>query len=285
MKKNVEIDFSEIKPIKYPPVKYTFDNENFVRFPNYLIKTDTNETFGIHRVILTVYFLIDWNSCSFEDKSYLLISDVFEAHNLKMTRHKPTIFYEIIKCLVFLSQSNMIEIISDFDIDKLSYTTPIIMRIFRDNFDATKKFTKLTYREFNFIITNKHKANKENLLAIFLYVKSFIFTLSDEDDFGRKPPEAFFESIDNIKKTLGISKRTIDNCLDVLTSYNAITPPLLMKHDVGSIFDSKTQKPKNVPNIYVLNKAGYQHEINLTLENLKQKYKVEKFFKKSGNYN
>ena len=53
---------------------------------------------------------------SYEDSSYIVISEIFDSCGYKQTRHKPKIFYEIIKCLLFLNESNLINITSDFDI-------------------------------------------------------------------------------------------------------------------------------------------------------------------------
>ena len=60
---------------------------------------------------------------SYEDTSYIVISELLNLCGYKQTRHKPKIFFEIIKCLLFLCESNMIEITSDFDI----YITLIIL--------------------------------------------------------------------------------------------------------------------------------------------------------------
>lgn len=298
MKKNYAgIDLHDFNFIKNPKGEHDYDQNNFVRFANDFIQDDITETYKIHRVFLTVYYLIDKHRNTLSDTSYLIISEIFELHRVSMRKNKTPFFYEIVKCIMFLSQSNMIEITSEFDVDKISYNTPIIINVLNNNFDPTNSFTMLTYGEFDSIMSIKSKVNKENLLVVFLYLKSFIF--SDEakkkskqneeikQDYFKnmKSSKSFFTSIENAQMVLGISKHTINSCLNALTSFDGSTSPLLIKHDVGSIIDPKTQKPKNIPNIYVLNKAGYQHEINLTLENLKQKYKVEKFFKKSGNYN
>ena len=70
-----------------------------------------------------------------------------------------------------------------------------------------------------------------------------------------------------------------------ITSLQKSTPALLVKKEVGSVQPDKSKPPKNVPNIYVLNKEGYKQEIEWALNKMRQLYQVDEFYpSKSGNY-
>ena len=57
-----------------------------------------------------------------------------------------------------------------------------------------------------------------------------------------------------------------------------------MKRTVGSVYKKEDSKPKNVPNIYVLNEEGYEQEIKWAINKMLEVYQVDQFFPhKSGN--
>ena len=88
-----------------------------------------------------------------------------------------------------------------------------------------------------------------------------------------------------MSKELAMSKDTINQCINYLTETSNDIPALLIKKEVGSIQPDKRKPPQNVPNIYVLNKEGYQQEIKWAMNKMLEFYKVDKFFPaKSGNY-
>ena len=53
---------------------------------------------------------------------------------------------------------------------------------------------------------------------------------------------------------------------------------LLIKREVGSVQPDKSKPPQNVPNIYVLNKEGYEQEIKWALEKIVQLYGTDEFY-------
>ena len=85
-------------------------------------------------------------------------------------------------------------------------------------------------------------------------------------------------SITKMASNLSMSKDTINRCLDCLTNNENGNEPLLIKKEVGSIQTDKSKPPQNVPNIYVLNKSGYDREIQWAMDKLLQMYKVDKFY-------
>ena len=132
--------------------------------------------------------------------------------------------------------------------------------------------------------------NRENMLVAFLYINSYIGCRPKQNDGSeyenaKDNPEAFYRSIKHMAEELSMSKDTINQCIEYLTKSSDNIPALLIKREVGSIQPDKSKPPKNVPNIYVLNKEGYKQEIEWALNKMIDLYKTDEFYPhKSGNY-
>lgn len=176
------------------------------------------------------------------------------------------------------------------DLDSLSYDTGIEIKIIPENFDYPDQFGKITSSQFDVIMMADSSLNKENILMAFLYINSYIGCRKRNEDGSEMPnakdcPEAFWRSIESMAKDLSMSKDTINQCIDYLTTCSDTMHPLLIKREVGSVQPDKSKPPKNVPNIYVLNKKGYQQEIEWALNKMLEVYGVDEFYPpKSGNY-
>ena len=164
-----QFDFDDIVPINNPYVENKH-KEYFTRVPNSFIQVDIKKKYHLHRIFYLIYILIDKHR-SYEDQSYIVISEIFNLCKYKQTKHKPKIFFEIIKCLLFLHESNMINITSDFDIHSVGYNECIQMDIIPENFDATDKFSKITSSQLDFIMMSESSINKENILMALFSVR------------------------------------------------------------------------------------------------------------------
>ena len=281
-----QFDFDDIVPINNPYVENKH-KEYFTRIPNSFIQVDIKKKYHLHRIFYLVYILIDKHR-SYENQSYIVISEIFNLCKYKQTKHKPKIFFEIIKCLLFLHESNMINITSDFDIHSVGYNECIQMDIIPENFDATDKFSKITSSQLDFIMMSESSINKENILMAFLYINSYIFirpkNKNNEETISnpKSKPEAFFRSMESMAKELAISKDTLNQCIQCLTSSSENQEPLLIKREVGSIQPDPKKPPQNVPNIYVLNKEGYEQEIEWAILKMLEVYNVDSFGELTG---
>lgn len=281
-----QFDFDDIVPINNPYVENKH-KEYFTRVPNSFIQVDIKKKYHLHRIFYLIYILIDKHR-SYEDQSYIVISEIFNLCQYKQTKHKPKIFFEIIKCLLFLHESNMINITSDFDIHSVGYNECIQMDIIPENFDATDKFSKITSSQLDFIMMSESSINKENILMAFLYINSYIFirpkNKNNEEIISdpKSKPEAFFRSMESMAKELAISKDTLNQCIQCLTSSSENQKPLLIKREVGSIQPDPKKPPQNVPNIYVLNKEGYEQEIEWAILKMLEVYNVDSFGELTG---
>ena len=179
------------------------------------------------------------------------------------------------------------------------YTSVIIImindsqlnRVFQGgHFDCPERFGKLTSSQFDAIMMADSSLNRENILMAFLYINSYIGCRKknqdgSELDNAKDNPEAFWRSIESMAKELAMSKDTINQCIEYLTTSSKNSPALLVKREVGSVQPDKSKPPKNVPNIYVLNKEGYEKEIEWALNKMKEIYEVDEFYPiKNGNH-
>lgn len=261
--------------------------EYFTRFPNKYIQGNIKTKFGVSRKFYITYILID-KYRSYEDYSWITIKKVLEFYGYKTTSRKPKAFKEILDVLEYMINNNMIEIKQD--LDSLSYDTGIEIKIIPGNFDCPNKFTKLGSSQFNTIMMADSSLNKENILMAFLYINSYIGCRNKKEDGSefdnaKDNPEAFFRSIKSMSEDLAMSKDTINQCINYLTTSSETHDALFIKREVGSIQPDKNKPPRNVPNIYVLNKEGYEQEIEWALNKMLQVYQVDEFNpSKSGNY-
>lgn len=272
--------FFDFATLLTEPKEYSNSVDYFTRIPNIFIQNNISKELGLNRIFLIVYILIDRNR-TYEDKSYISIDQVLKLCGYKCTYHKPKIFYEVIKSLLFLKENYFINV--SFDYLTIGYEECIKIEIIKDNFDPKKNFTKLYGKIFDLIMSFDSKITKESLLTTFLYISSYIGCRrknkdGSEMDNAKDHPEAFWRSIDSMAKELSMSKDTINQCIGYLTqSFNDI-PALLVKKEVGSVKPEKDKPPKNVPNIYVLNKEGYRQEIQWALDKMLDLYKVDEFY-------
>lgn len=269
--------------------KYKNNYFNFAKIPNIFIRKNITSEFGLNRVFLIVYILINKNR-TYEDKSHITVRQVLKYCGYKESRHKPKIFYEVIKSILFLKENYYID--ADLNVYSSNYNDCIDINILSDNFDYSKDFTKLYNSEFEMLMSIDSKPTKESLLTCYLYIKSYIIPRSKKDDGSEimfnpeTKPEAFWRSIESMSKELSMSKDTITQCIDYLTTSSNGEKALLIKKEVGSIQPDPQKPPKNVPNIYVLNKEGYQQEIEWALQKVHEIYGISNFDTlKGGNKN
>lgn len=239
------------------------------------------------RKFYITYILID-KYRSYEDYSWITIRKILNFYGYKTNKNKPKAVYEILDVLEYMINNKMIEVKQD--LDSLNYDTGIEIKIIPENFDYPDKFGKLTTSQFDTIMLADSSLNKENILMAFLYINSYIGCRSRQDDGSeyenaKDNPEAFWKSIESMAKELSMSKDTINQCIEYLTTSTETHEALLIKGEVGSVQPDKNKPPKNVPNIYVLNKEGYKQEIEWALTKILEVYGVDEFYPiKNGNY-
>ena len=98
------------------------------------------------------------------------------------------------------------------------------------------------------------------------------------------------QDLDSITYDTGIEIKIIPENFDAVDKFSKITSsigdkePLLIKKEVGSVQPDPKKPPQNVPNIYVLNKEGYEQEIEWAITKMLEIYHVDSFGEiKNGN--
>ena len=259
--------------------------EYFTRFPNIYIRGDIKKQFGVSRKFYITYILID-RYRSVEDFSWITLRKILNFYGYKTTKNKPKAAKEILDVLEYMINNKMIEVKQD--LDSIGYDTGIEIQIIPENFDHPNKFTKITSSQIDTIMMADSSINKENLLIAFLYINSYIGFRKNENEIeninidasSTGNPLAFWKSIQSMAKDLAMSRQTITNCIDYLTTPIDTNEPLLIKHETGYIPQDDNKPPKQAPNIYVLNKEGYEKEIQWALNKMMEIYKVDHFIKK-----
>lgn len=151
--------------------------------------------------------------------------------------------------------------------DALPYT------INRDNFDVTSNFTKLTDIEFDTLIRNNPNRNRECLLGVYLYIKSYYHKSTSVNR-----PIGFYQGLDSIQESIGYSRKTLIALLDELVEHK-----LLYKYYTGSheFIRGGNKVRENVPNIYIPNLNQYKEDIDdvisSTVKLMKEQYNVSSF--------
>lgn len=261
--------------------------EYFTRMPTKYIRGNIKKEFGVSRKFYITYILID-RYRSIEDFSWITIRKVLSFYGYKTTSRKPKAFKEILDVLEYMINNKMIEVKQD--LDSIGYDTGIEIQIIPEYFDHPNKFTKITSSQIDTIMMADSSINKENLLIAFLYINSYIGFRKNEnnieniniDDGSVSNPLAFWKSIQSMAKDLEMSRQTITDCLSYLTSTSNEYDPLLVKHETGYIPQEDNKPPKQAPNIYVLNKEGYEKEIQWALNKMMEIYKVDHFIKRNN---
>ena len=259
--------------------------EYFTRMPTKYIRGNIKNEFGVSRKFYITYILID-RYRSIEDFSWITIRKVLSFYGYKTTSRKPKAFKEILDVLEYMINNKMIEVKQD--LDSIGYDTGIEIQIIPENFDHPNKFTKITSSQIDTIMMADSSINKENLLIAFLYINSYIGFRKNENEIeninidtsSTGNPLAFWKSIQSMAKDLAMSRQTITDCIDYLTTSTDTNEPLLIKHETGYIPQEDNKPPKQAPNIYVLNKEGYEKEIQWALNKMMEIYKVDHFIKK-----
>lgn len=179
--------------------------------------------------------------------------------------------YETILQDLFDSDVLLLSTGCQFPPQNISTAIPYIVN--ENKFDTVDNFTKLSDREFDAIIRFNSNRNKENLLALYLYVKSFYH----QSTTGNRPI-GFYQNLDTIKERIGLSRYTAIGLYDEL-----VKKKLLYKYYVGSreISKSSGTARENVPNIYIPNLSQTAEELDdtykSTVDIMKDYYGVTEF--------
>lgn len=246
--------------------------KKFTKIPNKYPQCCISKEYGVSRKFYITYILIDRYKTR-EDKSWITVKKILQYYGYKITTHKLKSFYEVTDVLEFMINAKMISI--EQDLDSITYDTGIEIQIIPENFYTERQWSSFYDDDFDSIMVEESTINKDVLLLSFLYINSYINTrqTQQQKEHPENYPEAFWGDLATMAKKTSMSKQSIDKCLKEL-----LEKELLIKKTVGSV-KYEDKPPQNVPNIYVLNKEGYEAEIKWAIQKMKDIYKVEEFNK------
>ena len=207
-----------------------------------------------------VYLLINRHR-SYENISYITIGQIFRIYGYKQSVHKPKAYYEVIAILEHMAKNQMVAIRQD--INKISYDTCIELTIL-PNFGCRENYTIINASQLDAITSCDTNISKDNLLLVFLYIRSYIIhrpKYNDGSEMFSEPytqPEAFYRNMNTMAEDIGMSKNTIIQCLEYLASPTNEKALLRKKEPYNTNPDEAP--PMNIPNIYVLNKPNWEWE-------------------------
>lgn len=226
------------------------------------------------RILLTLIYLD--RKRSLEDTVGFSLYDLVTYFGYKVDRTSTGAVTRFKKLIQFLVDNQMIAF--DTSIDNLKGNNYVNVTLL-DNFDKVENYTMISANEIDILLNSKSKIEKSNLFAIYLYMKSFMFqrNLTDEgNEFSdaKDKPTAYWGYIDVMQRDLGVSRETINKCLN-----EYIKLKLFVKKETGSYktIENGKEVEKNAPNIYVINNDNAQQEIKWAMNKLKQMYHVEVF--------
>jgi hypothetical protein len=218
-----------------------------------------------------VYCIIDrWrtfqpisNSCyaSYYKVSVLnILEDIGQPYDCDKHR-LPAITDEIIHVFEFLENEGMIKLV------KGDYHNPYKQFIIyvEDTF-ISKDFVSLPVKALDFVLESKSTIKKGNLLYVLLYALSPIVrekTINPVTcDIEYIYHQVYSESNKQTSKKIGLSDKTIGNCLSILSGQEQDNKPLIV-HKTSGYFNSHLG---GIPDIYTSNSVGWEKRIRYELK-------------------
>lgn len=231
-----------------------YKGEYFTKVPNRYVRGDIVRKFGISRKFYIMYILID-RYRTLENYSWLPINKIFEYYGYRTARGKEVLFGEVADILRHMIRNRMIELLGETDLNSLSRRDVIELKVNPSQFEPKSNYTVITAEQIKIISSAEISLKRKDLLLVFLYMVSHM-------NQGDGKISAFWKSIENMSRDLGMSKTTIRTCIEFLAK------TLFVKREVSNTGSNN----RTLPNIYVLNKVGYEKQIELALRKIQKEF-------------
>lgn len=214
--------------------------------------------------ILIIYTLL--RNKTAENKVFTSISSICTECGYSNENRGKDSFNAYIRMILkdFINKKEIVQIYGK-DLDTVTSTGLIVFKIENNFYDlAIRKIMQITPNEFDIIVNiNSPSVSAATLFKLYVYMRHHIAT-------DNLPIIGFIGSVERAVKDLDLSRKTVDACLDLFVEHN-----LFIKYTTGSCYIN--DKPRNVPNIYVLPDDQAENNIKALLDELKQRYGVEEF--------
>lgn len=249
----------------------------FIKYYNDMFKDRDNNHSGLQLLIYGYLFM----HRNMRDEVNFSLEELIKGCGYSVNRHSGKANRLFLDNLQYIIQKNKS---GHFDIKYKNYKKQInltdrIILYLGEIIVDDEKYTKLLFDDFDTIVNSKYK-NKDNLILMYLYLKSHFFerkkikdnydNIVGEEGNPKDNPIGYAIDYDRIAYDTGLSKSTVIRLTDTLHSLK-----LVYNHTTGGYNDIKG-KIRNAPNIYTLWK--YQDEVDYIKDKLKEVYKVDRFF-------
>lgn len=215
------------------------------------------------------------------DEVNFSLEELIEGCGYSVNRHSGKINELFVQNLQYIIQENKsghFDIKYKYHSQQINLTNRIILYLGEIIIDDDK-YTKLLFDDFDIITTSNCK-NKDNLLLIYLYLKSHFFerkkirdsngNIIGEQGSPQENPVGYAIDYDHIVIDTKLSRSTVVRVIDSLHNLK-----LIYRYTTGGYKNDKG-KIKNAPNIYTLWK--YKNEVEYIEYKLKEIFKVDEFF-------
>lgn len=252
-------------------------SKKIIEFSSDLIKNNIKNDYKLEPVFYSVYAFFSVNVNRFNNQGMISVSKIYKYLSYKQFKRNAT-FYKVIESIKELEKRKMITLqnISSEELDKIPFNTAIEYEITNSFYDR-EGFTTLSYEYFHYIFESDNLiVKKENAFLVLLYLASNIWVRAKGDykDIDLRP-EATYGTYNYLSKKIGLSYKTVYNCVEYLTSEWNDHKPILKTKVCKLVIDE--DNVINCPTIYAYNTKEADTEIEWC-EKLLLKNKL-KFYK------
>lgn len=247
----------------------------YVSVPRKYVMNDLS-IYNLSPYFLVVYCLIDrWrDSLNYYKSSVLnILEDIGKPFDYEKRKVVSSVSNEIVSVLEYMENANLIRLIKG---DYHNIYAQFIIEINLEKFIDKDSYIALDIRHLDFVLDSKSSIKKGNLLQVLLYSLSTSICKKDVDketgEIIQKYYQVYSESNKKTGKLIGISDKTVNGALAVLSGQEKDMKPLIV-YSIGKIFVDN--RPQTIPNIYVENKYGWKECVLAEIEYYNKKFNVE----------
>ena len=230
----------------------------FMKIPNDLIDQVSDRKIAATQYILNV--LVDiYRNMSYNGRSYVHQRTIRDSFGIAKSGDY-RIMDDTIQALSALHKKGYIDFVDKLD----GYRYNKFIRVqATENLLDCKDYTRLEYYELDTLMESDYNVKRENIVRVFLYLKRNFYH-RDPFDTDSKVPNACIKCQKDIVWDTGLCRQTVIKCVNCLSGMNGDYPLIIVAKS------RRIGKSIREQNIYVLNRPGYEHEIELAQDMLEE---------------
>jgi hypothetical protein len=237
----------------------------FIKVPYWLLSKDRDSSYE-----LMTYCSLCLNRLLFDNSiASISIKQICVEYGYSMSRNKNGFLTDIRSSLAKFVEHGLIEPLNiQNSMENIKASEYILIKL-NPKFFPANDYVRFTYGEFIKLVNIRSSVQTPNVFKVFLCIKARM-------DGRDAKPSAFYQSIVEFSKETGISRVTVDKCLELLVSNH-----LLIRYQTGK-YQNNYGVIINAPNIYTLNDDKAEENIDIALDSLKNVFQVDEFMTSSS---